>query len=116
MAAAFVTFAVACSPILLSGTASLELLIITPKAFANLSPGLSRSAQPWGSIKNNFPTLKGFVLRGTLSGFNDSLFFTPRVVAVLQPRAEISERLRRSHKSPLVFGPTKKLARFAYRQ
>jgi hypothetical protein len=45
----------------------------TPKAFANFSPGLERSDNPGIANKKNNPTLKGFVLRGTLSGFNDYL-------------------------------------------
>jgi len=40
---------------------------LTPKAFANSSPGLERSDNP-GYEKNKRHTLKGFVGRRTLSG------------------------------------------------
>jgi hypothetical protein len=46
----------------------------TPKALANLSPGLERSDNP-GVTKNQKPkTLKGFAARGTLLGSIDYLF------------------------------------------
>src|SRR4051794_13588905 len=41
------------------------------------------------------PTLKGFLARRTLSGFKAFALLVPRVVAALQPWAEISQRLRR---------------------
>ena len=76
----------------------------TPKAFANFSPGLEHSDNPGIANNKTDPTLKGFVLRGTLSGFNASFLISPRVVAALQPRAEISERLRRIFKlNPYLF-------------
>jgi len=69
-------------------------------------------------------TLKGFANRLTLSGFGRDLNFCPRVLATLEPWAEISERLRRfiqiqtdflphCHKPArcLVFKPTFRLAR-----
>src|SRR4029079_6361559 len=40
-------------------------------------------------------TLKGFANRQTLTGFVYLRIFLPKVVAALQPWAEISERLRR---------------------
>ncbi len=54
---------------------------VTPKAFANPSPGLERQRQPWDRINKGDSTLKGFVLRGTLSGFDCYFDFVPRVVA-----------------------------------
>src|SRR5215217_3904436 len=67
----------------------------TPKAFANFSPGFERSENPGFSNIKVLRTLKGFVSCGTLSAFQSSLLSVPKVVAVLQPWAEISERLRR---------------------
>src|SRR5215212_4667889 len=52
--------------------------------------------EPWYSILNPNQTLKGLGGWRTLSGFNDYFNVSdPRVVAALQPWAEISERLRR---------------------
>jgi len=67
----------------------------TPKALANFSPGFERSREPWGKIQNRDQTLKGLDSWRTLSGFNDYFRSNPKVVAVLQPWAEISQRLRR---------------------
>src|SRR6185369_9990526 len=41
-------------------------------------------------------TLQGFALRETLAGFVANCELRPRVLAMLEPRAEISERLRRN--------------------
>jgi len=68
----------------------------TPKAFANLSPGFE-SARTLGKLtKKMYLTLKGFANRRTPSGFERFYVNGPRVVAALQPWAQISERLRRS--------------------
>ena len=72
-----------------------KVFTLTPKVLANLSPGLERSDNPGIGNKYFLLTLKGFLTRQTLSGFIPSLYLFPRVVAVLQPRAGISERLRR---------------------
>jgi len=67
---------------------------ITPKAFANSSPGLELATTlGYSQIKQS--TLKGFAARGTLSGLNASLKLVPRVLAMLEPWAGVSERLRR---------------------
>jgi|ERR1043165_3568768 len=66
----------------------------TPQAFAIPSPGLERSDNP-GKNQVFKLTLKGFALGETLSGFKDSFWIDPRVVATLQPWAGVSERLRR---------------------
>jgi hypothetical protein len=55
--------------------------VITPKALANLSPGLERQRQPWEHPDPFIATLKGFVLRETLSGFDRLFISDPRVVA-----------------------------------
>ena len=70
--------------------------LITPKAFANFSPGLERKRQPWDRVRRRAQTLTGFANCRTLSGLSSLLECEPRVVAALQPRAEISERLRRN--------------------
>jgi len=70
---------------------------ITPKAFANFSPGLERSDNP-GTKQRNVLTLKGFLSRRTLTGLNRSFSSDPKVLAALEPWAEISERLRRNFK------------------
>ncbi len=59
----------------------LTSLVITPKAFANSSPGLERQRQPWVTIQNLASTLKGFASGGTLSGLSLFLCIDPRVVA-----------------------------------
>jgi hypothetical protein len=73
---------------------------VTPKAFANLSPGLERSDNP-GISNNKDKTLKGFANRRTLSGLDRNLNSCPRVLATLEPRAEISQRLRRYYEDSL---------------
>ena len=65
----------------------------TPKALANFSPGLERSDNPGVEIEIVL-TLKGFAGRQTLSGFNRSIRYAPRVLATLEPWAEISQHLR----------------------
>ena len=62
-------------------------LNITPKAFANFSPGFERPREPWGHIQKWRPTLKGLGSWRTLSGFNDYFVIYPKVVAALQPWA-----------------------------
>jgi hypothetical protein len=66
----------------------------TPKAFANFSPGLG---QPWVQPSEIFQTLKGLIphMPNAFSVNVAFLFLSPKVVAVLQPWAEISQRLRR---------------------
>jgi hypothetical protein len=46
---------------------------ITPKAFANFSPGFEHRENP-GLQNENFSTLKGFGGWRTLSGFNQKMF------------------------------------------
>src|SRR5215203_7537858 len=67
----------------------------TPEAFANFSPGFERSENPGTYHSSRDQTLKGFAAALTLSGLNLTFGFISRVVAALQPWAEISERLRR---------------------
>jgi hypothetical protein len=55
------------------GTASVEILTSTPKAFANFSPGFEPHENPGGMIPNCDETLKGLAGWRTLSGFNDCL-------------------------------------------
>ena len=50
------------------------------------------------------PLLKGFANRLTPSGFGRDLKLCPRVLARLEPRAKISERLRRFQLSNLPNG------------
>jgi pilus assembly protein TadC len=61
----------------------------------SIQPRVVAALQPWDRKQKNVLTLKGFALRGTLSGF--ILFFDliSRVVAALQPWAGVSQRLRR---------------------
>ena len=54
---------------------------ITPKAFANFSPGLERQRQPWDRGYSAHTTLKGFLSIETLSGFGRDFEFLPRVLA-----------------------------------
>jgi hypothetical protein len=66
---------------------------ITPKAFANFSPGLERSDNPGIRTSDTHGTLTGFRL--TLSGFRRKIKLCPRVLAMLEPWAGVSQRLRR---------------------
>ena len=61
----------------------------------NSAQGWSVSDNPGYATQTNQKTLKGLANRLTLSGFFLFICTVPRVVAVLQPWAEISERLRR---------------------
>src|SRR5690349_14185166 len=45
-------------------------MVITPKVFANSSPGLEQSDNPGIDSSNIFLTLKGLLSRRTLSGLN----------------------------------------------
>src|SRR6185369_14999795 len=56
-----------------------EILAETPKAFANPSPVVGAQRQPWEQIYTIVLTLKGFLPRQTLSGFNAYSCFAPRV-------------------------------------
>ena len=49
---------------------------LTPKAFANFSPGLERSDNPGNSSRRSLKTLKGFANCRTLSGLKISYFKT----------------------------------------
>src|SRR5215213_8930434 len=72
---------------------------ITPKAFANFSPGFERSREPWGNNLKLHQTLKGLDSCRTLAGFVDYFCdLIPGLSLRLQPWAEISERLRRNFK------------------
>jgi len=73
-----------------------NLIAITPKAFANFSPGLECNDNPGYPIQIHALTLKGLGGWRTLTGFINCLGCAPRVVVALQPWAEISQRLRRS--------------------
>ena len=70
---------------------------ITPKAFANSSPGLELATtlgiEPYKCVQ----TLKGFVLRRTLSGLDNISTYT-QGSRKLEPWARISQRLRRNFK------------------
>ncbi len=70
-------------------------LKITPKAFANVSQGFEHSENPGTTIDKD-QTLKALGLCG-VNPFRvrNDFSIDPRVVAALQPWAEISERLRR---------------------
>src|SRR5215204_4447201 len=71
--------------------------VLTPKALANFSPGLERSNNP-GISNLNYKSNPERVRR-LANPFRVSVHFwefIPRVVAALQPWAEISERLRRN--------------------
>src|SRR5215212_7724041 len=57
--------------------------MVTPKAFANSSPGLERSDNPGLTNQNKRKTLKGFHGRRTLSGFNQYFIRIPTVLAAL---------------------------------
>jgi hypothetical protein len=65
---------------------------LTPKALANFSPGLERQRQPWDQQYQKHETLKR--VRHPPNPFRvpslPPLNPTPRVVAALQPWAEIS--------------------------
>jgi hypothetical protein len=67
---------------------------LTPKAFANFSPGLERCDNPGIANKKQVQTLKGFGNWRTLSGFNAPLIENPGL-SKRQPWAEIGERLWR---------------------
>src|SRR6185295_13884902 len=72
---------------------------ITPEAFANFSPGLERQRQPW--VGHLTLATNPERVRQSPNPFrvNASFFIrAPRVLAVLEPWAEISERLRRNFK------------------
>jgi len=57
--------------------------------------GLERSDNPGDHIRKDKKTLKGFGNWRTLSGLIARYIGVPRVLAALEPWAEISERLRR---------------------
>jgi hypothetical protein len=71
----------------------------TPKALANFSPGLERSDNPGYKPKIATNPEKGSALGEPLQGCKARLIDDPRVVAALQPWAEISQRLRRIYSS-----------------
>ena len=73
----------------------------TPKAFANFSPGFEAKQEPWGTIRKEDGTLKGFGCWRTLSGLDHFNVLVPGLSLTLQPWAEISERLRRYSNAPL---------------
>jgi hypothetical protein len=62
-------------------------LILTPKAFANLSPGLERSDNPGIQITNQVVTLKGFLLP-----FSSSEVLTLSESVALLVIAEVASR------------------------
>jgi hypothetical protein len=70
---------------------------LTPKAFANFSPGLE---QPWEQKKEAglTPKVLANITTELANAFSVALnvFNIPRVVARSNPWAEISERLRRT--------------------
>ena len=70
---------------------------ITPKAFANFSPGFEVQTRTLGNTEQNSEsTLKGFLSRRTLSGLNRLLVPVFPGLSLRSNRwAEISERLRR---------------------
>jgi hypothetical protein len=67
-------------------------VLATPKAFANFSPGLERSNNPGSWVRIKVQTLKGLGMCAA-NPFRVECFFcnaTPRVLAALEPWAEIS--------------------------
>ena len=74
-----------------------RIAALTPKAFANFSPGFEER-EPWVDHINGIQTLKGFANRRTLTGFSAFWIAVPGLSLSLQPWAEISERLRRISK------------------
>ena len=69
--------------------------LITPKAFANFSPGLERSDNPG---RTSTLSLNPERVRQPPNPFRVASRFenyVPRVLAMLEPWAQISERLRR---------------------
>jgi len=66
------------SPGLERSTRGAMLAMLTPKAFANLSPGLERSDNPGIENSKLRPTLKGLGGWRTLSGLCVYLEFVPR--------------------------------------
>jgi hypothetical protein len=76
-----------------------EILMKTPKAFANSSPGLERQRQPWEQIIIiQINPEKGFSQGEPFSGLLRIEANDPRVLTPFEPWAEISERLRRNFK------------------
>jgi len=71
----------------------------TPKALANFSPGFELARTLGQAIKHE-TTLKGFVLRRTLSGLEFFLCAGSQGSRKLEPSAEISQRLRRFQNEP----------------
>jgi len=71
---------------------------LTPKALANFSPGLERSDNPGNANQQKDRTLKGFGNWRTLSGLARYSIVNPWVLTALEPRAGISQRLRRYFK------------------
>jgi len=69
----------------------------TPKAFANFSPGLERSDYPGYQIQIHANPERD---RWSANPYRVSILvgYKPRVLAALEPWAEISERLRRIFK------------------
>jgi hypothetical protein len=68
----------------------------TPQAFANFSPGLERSDNPGiGELSNLGNPEGGSSNSEPFQGLVAILILCPRVLATLEPWAEISERLRR---------------------
>ena len=57
-------------------------LILTPKAFANLSPGLERSDNPGSAIQKHFETLKAFANKKAQKGSIDQYELFGRFVSV----------------------------------
>ena len=72
-------------------------LMNTPKAFANSSPGFEHRENPGDIISNRDPTLKGLGDWRTLFRVQLLITFGNPGLSYAQPRAEISERLRRIH-------------------
>jgi hypothetical protein len=67
----------------------------TPKAFANFSPGLERSDNPGLTALLGINNAESVRKLANSFRVENASRYLPRVVAALQPWAEISERLRR---------------------
>jgi hypothetical protein len=70
----------------------------TPKAFTNSSPRLERKRQPWVSIQNTRYNPER--VRRLANPYRVSIYlaYKPKVLAALEPWAEVSQRLRRIFK------------------
>src|SRR5262245_32530607 len=72
------------------------MISIRRRRWLIFSPVVGAAATTLGNKRTTcYETLKGFAARGTPSGFVIGTFSIPKVLASLEPWAEISQRLRR---------------------